>query len=249
LSPARIYSRDVATTAPLGPEEQRALAARFVATRDPDDRRRLVVANLRLVLTIAKSLGGANRPDFMDLVQEGNAGLIVAVERFDPSRGLPLAAYASIWIRAFILRHLMESRSAVRLTTTREGRRRFFERSLPSDISLDAPVRRTDDEGQGARHALGDFFPGDDRLRPDVAAEAREEVRQLREAVAQLAATLGPREREILSRRLLADDPPPLRRVGPMLRLSGERVRQLEHEMLARLRASLSPLGGAYRAA
>src|SRR4051794_36090670 len=94
------YSHDVATSAPLSPEEQRTLAERYAHDRAPEDKRRLTVANLRLVISIARNLGGKRRPDFMDLVQEGNAGLMVAIDRFDPSRGLTLSAYASIWIRA-----------------------------------------------------------------------------------------------------------------------------------------------------
>ncbi|HVX95565.1 MAG TPA: sigma-70 family RNA polymerase sigma factor [Polyangia bacterium] len=236
MTPQRNYSRAVAAAPLLTADEQRALSERFANGRAPQDKQRLVLANLRLVIAIAKSLGGANRPDFMDLVQEGNAGLIVAVERFDPARGLPLSAYASIWIRAFILRHLMESRSAVRLTTTREGRRRFFERTLPLDVSLDAPAAYGGDEAGGARGKVVDYLEGDERLRPDVAAEALEELRHVRDAVTRLSATLAPRDRAILSSRILAEDPVPLRRFGRTVRLSGERVRQLEKDMLTKLR-------------
>ena len=144
-----------------------SLADRFAHEHDPEDKHRLVMANLRLVLSIAKTLGGANRPDLMDLVQEGNAGLIVAIERFDPDRGIALSAYAAIWIRAFILRHLMESRSAVRLTTTRDGRRRFFERKLPTDVSLDAPASGGSADGGRARASLVDFLADDESLRPE----------------------------------------------------------------------------------
>jgi RNA polymerase sigma-32 factor len=249
VNTSHLYSVDLARAAPLGAEEQHALAERFAAEHAPDDKRRLVLANLRLVVSIAKNLGGASRADFMDLVQEGNAGLIIAIERFDPSRGLPLSTYASIWIRAFVLRHLMESRSAVRQTTTREGRRRFFERTLPADVSLDAPAHGADGDGP-PRASLVDFMAGDEGLRPDVAAERRDQARHLRRAVTRLEATLSSRERAILTTRLLCEDPVPLRRVGPMLRLSGERVRQLEKAMLGRLRTYLdAPDPAAHRAA
>jgi len=231
----RAYARDVASTSRLSPDEQEALARRFAATREPADRRRLVLANLRLVIAIAKSMGGsARRPDFMDLVQEGNAGLLVAVERFDPSRGLALSAYAGIWIRAFIMKHLMDSRSAVRATTTREGRRQFFEHSLPSDVPLDGQTPFADDEA----------------LRPDHRVEASDEVRRLRDAITRLEATLPARERAILSGRLLSHEPTPLRAFGPTVGLSGERVRQLEHQLLTRLKSSLTaPAAGERRLA
>lgn len=226
----RSYSRDLATTSRLPPDEQELLVRRFAATRSPEDRRRLVVGNLRLVIVIAKTLGGsAGRQDFMDLVQEGNAGLIVAIERFDPTRGVSLSAYASIWIRAYMLKHLMESRSAVRATSTREGRRQFFQRKLEADVSLDAH---------------GDRFHDDEVFRPDHAAEANDELRRLRGALNRLEDTLSARDRTILSRRLLAEDPVPLRKLGPTLGLSGERVRTLEKDILTRIRTYLEAPGG-----
>ncbi|HVU52357.1 MAG TPA: sigma-70 family RNA polymerase sigma factor [Polyangia bacterium] len=231
---SRSYARDVATTSRLPADEQELLARRFATRRCADDRRRLVLANLRLVVAIAKSLGGANRGDFMDLVQEGNAGLIVAIERFDPTRGVALSTYAAIWIRAFMLKHLMEGGRAVRATSTREGRRRFFERTLPSDVSLDAPASR-DEDGDRAPRVL-DHLRDDAAVRPDEAAEASDGLRRLRAALSRLERTLGARERAVLSGRLLTDEPVPLRRLGPSLGVSGERVRQLEQDLLTRIR-------------
>jgi RNA polymerase sigma-32 factor len=217
----------------LSSQEQDALARRYAKERDPRDARRLVLANLGLVICIARGMGGRDRNDWMDLVQEGNAGLMVAIERSDPNKGAALATYASIWIRAFILRHLMENGRIVRATTTREGRRRFFDRTLPADVSLDAPAAS---DGEPRKAAALDHVSGDDSLRPDVAAEARDELHRVRRAVARLEETLGARERVILRSRLLCDSPAPLRQVGTAVSLSGERVRQLEHEMLKRLR-------------
>jgi RNA polymerase sigma-32 factor len=232
------YSLAVATTSRLPEAEQQALAARYAATRAPVDKRRLVLANLRLVLAIARRLG-AGRADFMDLVQEGNAGLIVAIERFDPSRRLSFSGYASIWIRAYMLKHLMEASSAVRATSTREGRRRFFERTLPADVPFDAPARGGDDEPP----RVADLFPGADELRPDHAAEARDELRRLRDALARLEETMTARDRAILRGRLLCEEPVPLRRFGPRVGLSGERVRQLERDLLTRLRTYIGASG------
>jgi RNA polymerase sigma-32 factor len=244
-----LYSRDVQANPMLSAEEQQALACRFARGRDPRDARRLVLANLRLVISIAKNLGGAGRPDLMDLVQEGNAGLMLAVERFDPERGLKLSAYASIWIRAYILRHIMETSHVVRATTTAEGRRRFYARTLPSDVCLDAPAGRQAEDG-GSRASRLDFLAADDGLRPDVAVEAREELARLKTAVARLEATLDKRQRAILEGRLLSESPRPLRQVGAAIALSGERVRQLERDMLARLRALVvEPVDADVRAA
>jgi RNA polymerase sigma-32 factor len=229
LEALRSYSRDLATTSRLSAEEQDLLARRFAKTRSPEDRRRLVLANLRLVITIAKSVGGsAGRPDFMDLVQEGNAGLIIAIERFDPERGLPLSAYVSIWVRALMLKHLMGTRSAVRATSTREGRRQFFERTLPSDVPLDPEV---------------DHFHDDEALRPDRTAEASDEKRRLRDALIRLEDSMTARDRAILSSRLLSEEPVPLRQLGPSLGISGERVRQLEQDLMSRIRTYIGGPG------
>jgi RNA polymerase sigma-32 factor len=98
---------------------------------------------------------------------------------------------------------------------------------------------RDDEDGHGARASVLDFVAGDDRLRPDVAAEARDELARLQAAVAHLEATLSARERTILQSRLLSETPRPLRQVGSKVALSGERVRQLEHDLLGRLRTTL----------
>jgi RNA polymerase sigma-32 factor len=235
MSAHRLYSDALRAVPMLPPDEQHALACRYAKGRDPRDARALVLANLRLVVTIAKSLGGTSRVDLMDLIQEGNAGLMVAIDRYDPARGLKLSAYASIWIRAYVLRHLMETVRLVRSTTTEDGRRQFFERTLPRDVSLDAPVAAGEDGG--AKSALGDFFASDERLRPDTLAEERDELESLRRAVSRLEETLDARERVILRSRLLCESPRPLRQVGTKLALSGERVRQLERDVLGKLRA------------
>jgi RNA polymerase sigma-32 factor len=234
MTASRQYTHELHTFPALGAAEQDAIAARYARTRDPADARRLVLANLRLVVTIARTMSDARRADWMDLIQEGNAGLMVAVDRFDPARGLKLSGYASIWIRAFMLRHFMEARHVVRSTTTREGRRRFFERSLPHDVSLDAPVGP--DDGSPRLRAL-DLLTGDDGWRPDVAVETRADLQRLRAAVHSLEETLKPRERAILRGRLLCETPKPLRKLGRSLAVSGERVRQLEQDLLERLRA------------
>jgi RNA polymerase sigma-32 factor len=234
VSTSRLYSRDVHAAPTLSADEQHELACRYVRTRDPRDAQRLMLANLRFVLSIVTNMSGARGDDLMDLVQEGNAGLMVAIDKFDPTRGATLATYASFWIRAFVMRHLMEVGRVVRSATTREGRRRFFDRSLPRDVSLDAPAGR-DEQGSGA--SFLDFVPGEDDLRPDVAVEARSEHDRLRAALEELDRTLSARERVILQSRLLCDSPKPLRQLGTKLSLSGERVRQLEQDMLNRLRA------------
>jgi DNA-directed RNA polymerase sigma subunit (sigma70/sigma32) len=138
----------------------------------------------------------------------------------------------------------------VRSTSTREGRKQFFDRALPRDLSLDAPIGRGD-AGKASSSSFLDSVPANDDSRPDVVAEAHEEHERLHAAVAALEPTLTARERVILKSRLLCESPEPLRQLGPKLSLSGERVRQLEQHMLGRLRALVAgaPAEGLGRAA
>src|SRR5689334_22120120 len=140
------YARTLERIPIMPAGEQAVLAARYARTHDRRDADRLVLGNLRLVVKIARELG-PHRNDLMDLVQEGNAGLTHAVSRFDPRRGVKLTTYAVWWIRAYIMRHLMATSRMVSFASTREGRRRFFDRTLPApERSLDAPAY-SDDSG------------------------------------------------------------------------------------------------------
>lgn len=226
------YHRILDRTPVMPAAEQEAVAARYARTRDPRDAERLVMGNLRLVVKVARQLGGPHSRDLMDLVQEGNAGLIHAVRRFDPKRGVKLTSYAVWWIRAFIMRHLMETSRMVTFASTREGRRRYFDRSLPGpDRSLEAPAPH----GDGG-HRLIDVMPDDDDKRPDVRCEEQEYRARLQAALQAFPPTLDERERDILELRLLRDKPVRLADVGKRFAVSGERARQLEKRVRHSLR-------------
>ncbi len=231
------YSRLLARTPTMPAAEQQALVERYVRDRDRRDAERLVLGNLRLVVKIARELGGGYRGDLMDLVQEGNAGLTQAVDRFDPKRGMKLSSYAALWIRAYIMRYLMETSRMVRQTSTREGRRRFFDRTLPGmDVSLDAPVRHERNGGWDPAGSLLERLPDTDDNRPDVLFERREYLARVREAVDAFPRTIDKRGGTILKMRALSDKPARLADVGRRLAISGERARQLEARVLTGLR-------------
>ena len=173
----------------------------------------------------------------MDLVQEGNAGLSQAVQRFDPGRGVKLTTYAVFWIRAYIMRYVMTTSRMVSCASTREGRRRFFEGTLPGqDGSLDAPARRERDGDRIAGRPIGELMSADDGLRPDIVCEEHEYLAQVRRAVAAFRPTLDERQRGILEMRLLREKPARLVDVGKRFAVSGERVRQLEAGVRRNLR-------------
>ncbi len=125
LDPMGAYLREVQRHPLLTPEQTQELAVNFLKTQDPALAARLVTANLRLVVKIAYEYRRAYK-NIMDLVQEGNIGLMQAVKRYDPYRGVKLSSYAAWWIRAYILRFILNNWRLVKLGTTQAQRKLFF---------------------------------------------------------------------------------------------------------------------------
>jgi len=119
------YMREVQRHALLTPDEEHALAVRYTTTGDVAAAARLVTANLRLVVKIAYEYRRAYK-NMMDLVQEGNIGLMQAVKRYDPYRGVKLSSYAAWWIRAYMLRFILNNWRLVKIGTTQAQRKLFF---------------------------------------------------------------------------------------------------------------------------
>lgn len=107
-------------------EEETELATRYLENQDPEAAKRLVTSNLRLVVKLAFQYH-RQWSDVLDLIQEGNTGLVEALSRYDPYRGIRFSSYAQYWIRAMILRYLMDNYRMVRLGSTRHGRKLFFQ--------------------------------------------------------------------------------------------------------------------------
>jgi RNA polymerase sigma-32 factor len=125
LSAMMTYLRDVRRHELMSREEEHEVAVKFIETGDARLASRLVTANLRLVVKIALEYRTSHR-NVLDLVQEGNVGLIHAVHKYDPHRGVKLATYASWWIRAYILKFILSNARLVKLGTTQAQRRLFF---------------------------------------------------------------------------------------------------------------------------
>ncbi len=125
MDPMAAYMREVQRHSLLTPDEEHSLAVRYSETEDVDAAARLVTANLRLVVKIAYEYRRAYR-NMMDLIQEGNIGLMQAVKRYDPYRGVKLSSYAAWWIRAYILRFILNNWRMVKIGTTQAQRKLFF---------------------------------------------------------------------------------------------------------------------------
>jgi len=125
LDPMQQYLREVQRHPLLTPQEEHDLAVKYVGSGDVAAAARLVTANLRLVVKLAYEYRRAYK-NIMDLVQEGNIGLMQAVKRYDPYRGVKLSSYAAWWIRAYILRFILNNWRLVKLGTTQAQRKLFF---------------------------------------------------------------------------------------------------------------------------
>lgn len=125
FDPFAAYMREVQRHPVMTAEQTHELAAKFVQTQDPALAAQLVTANLRLVVKIAYEYRRAYK-NIMDLIQEGNIGLMQAVKRYDPYRGVKLSSYAAWWIRAYILRFILNNWRLVKLGTTQAQRKLFF---------------------------------------------------------------------------------------------------------------------------
>jgi RNA polymerase sigma-32 factor len=143
--PLQAYMRDVQRYSLLSPEQTHDLAVKYVTTGDVEAAKKLVTSNLRLVVKIAFDYRRAYR-NILDLVQEGNIGLMQAVKKYDPYRGVKLSSYAAWWIRAYILRFILNNWRLVKVGTTQAQRKLFFnlkkEKARLSAMGIDPTPER-----------------------------------------------------------------------------------------------------------
>jgi len=262
------YLQEISQYELLSREETEELAARFQETGDPDAAYRLVSSNLRLVVKVAMDFQKYWMQNFMDLIQEGNVGLVQATKKFDPYRGVKFSYYAAYWIRAYILKFIMDNWRLVKIGTTQAQRKLFFglnkERKLLEaqgflpevkllaerlnvkeseviemsqrmdnwDVSLEAPVRNDSEDEQ--KNFIPQEGPGIEEL------VASQEIRdRLGEVLVEMRDRLNEKERVILKRRLLSDDPLTLQTIAEQFGISRERVRQIEANLLKKLKKQL----------
>ena len=259
------YLHELRGHAPLSREEEHRLAVRLVEEGDPEAARLLALANLRLVVKISMEYRRA-WTNVLDLIQEGNVGLMQAVKRYDPYQGVKLSTYAAYWIRAYILKYLLDNIRLVRLGTTRAQRKLFFrlnkeKRALeaqgfevePKLIAERLDVSEADVVEMENRLAESDLSLdapvhreegsasfGDFISAGGADAEQRVSDQELRrvflEKVMAFAGSLDDRDRQIVEQRILAEEPRTLQEIGDEFGVSRERVRQLEARVVSRLR-------------
>jgi RNA polymerase sigma-32 factor len=254
----------------LTQEEEFQLAVRYRKYNDLEAAQKLITANLRFVVKVAfeyKSYG----VKLPDLIQEGNIGLMMAVKKFNPYKGYRFISYAIWWIRAYIQNFIIKSWSLVKIGTTQAQKKLFYkigkvrkalesggntekkyeylakdldvaksdiiemeQRMSSRDLSLDAPF----DEGHELTHL--DLLQEDSLNQEE--ALAREEEKKIREReVVNAMKRLNEKEVYVIKNRIMADSPLTLQEIGDHLRLSRERVRQIESEALKKLKKEINP--------
>jgi RNA polymerase sigma-32 factor len=252
-----LYRADAARGVRLTPERERELAVRYQQGEE-EARGPLIAGCLEYVVSIALEYRRWGAP-LEDLVQEGNIGLLKAVEHFDPDRGVRLATYARYWIRAEIREYVARHYRIVRLGASKGERRalRLYRKTREQRPDVLAAMSGLSTERVTALMPMlvaGEIslspHPDDDRQNllerlSDGAHSAEEalcdadEQRRVRDAVAKAVAELPARQQDIVRRRLLSDDPVTLERLGAAWGVSKERVRQLEEAAKARMRMRL----------
>jgi RNA polymerase sigma-32 factor len=252
----------------LTPEEEHALAVRYHEHDDVEAAYRLVTANLRLVVMVARRYERAFR-NLLDLVQEGNIGLMEAVKKFDPYRGIRFPSYAVWWIRAYVIRYIMNNFRLVKMGTTQAQRKLFFNlrkemdrleeegfEATPKLIASRLDVKPSEVVEMQQRMAARDLSvdtpigeDGDasmlDRLATDApttedaVADAHYQT-AIAQKMREFGETLSGKDKTIFEERLLAENPKTLAEIGESFGVSRERVRQIEERLKNRLKAYLT---------
>ena len=258
--PVRMYLKEIGKVPLLTAEEELEIAKRM-ADGDEEARKKLSESNLRLVVSIAKRYVGRGM-QFLDLIQEGNLGLIKAVEKFDYSKGYKFSTYATWWIRQAITRAIADQARTIRIPVhmvetinklirvSRQLLQEYGREPTPKEIAKEMgvseekvreitkiaqePVSLETPIGEEEDSHLGDFIPDDDIPAPAEAAA----FTMLKEQLTDVLDTLTPREEKVLRLRFGLDDgrARTLEEVGKEFNVTRERIRQIEAKALRKLR-------------
>ncbi len=266
LDPLQRYLAEIRRYPLLTREEEYALAVKVFEENDPDAAFKLITANLRLVVKIALDFQNIWMQNLLDLIQEGNVGLMQAVKKFDPYKNVKFSYYAAFWIKAYIYRFIMANWRLVKIGTTQNQRKLFFKLKKEKqalieqgfdpqpkllarrlgvspdeviemdqrlggwDVSLDQPVK--DDSDTERMELVGaESASAEDQL-------AQMQIEQiLQRKIGEFRERLDAREARIFEQRMLSDAPLTLQEIGDHYGVSKERIRQIETQLIKRLRA------------
>ena len=268
FDPLQRYLAEIRRYPLLSREEEHRLAVEYKEFGNVEAAYRLVTSNLRLVVMIAREYQKALR-NLLDLIQEGNIGLMEAVKNFDPYRGIRFPSYAVWWIRAYIIRYIVNDWRMVKIGTTQAQRKLFFnlrkeKEKLEAEGSAPGPKllaeRLNVKEGEVVEMEqrlanrdlsldapIGDgeeatplHFLADNKETPEESFATAEYRQLLSDKIEQFAAGLKDKELVIFRERLLNEEPLTLREIGARYGISRERVRQIEERVKRKLKDYLS---------
>jgi RNA polymerase sigma-32 factor len=268
--PFRMYLYEISKHPILTKEEESEIAERIYFRNDKEAEQKMVVANLRLVVKIALDYY-SYQLNVLDLIQEGNVGLLRAVKKYDPQRGTRFSTYASFWIRAYILKYLMDSWSIVKVGTKDSQRKLFFSLNKEKEKlekvgitpsaeilagNLDVSTEDIEDMEKrlyngdisledpvyGGGEEVMDTLSSDEDIEETVAEKEKREI--LSKRLIEFKKLLSEKERFIFEHRIMAEEPITLREIGERFNTSRESIRQLQARISKNLTKSLrsSPL-------
>jgi RNA polymerase sigma-32 factor len=261
------YEADIRQFRHLTREDEVELAEKLRDAADTDAAWNLVTSNLMLVVKVAKDYRWA-KVSLLDLIQEGNVGLMQAVRKFDPTKGVRLASYATWWIRAYILKYLLNNWHIVKTLTTQQHKLLFFKLRKekerlkvlgfdPTPKLLAKNLDTTEEQVEKVEKLLQvqdvsldaplfdepgvsliDTISDDQSFEEDLAEQDFRGI--LMRKVEEIAQTLSDKEKAILYDRILADEAQTLQAIAERFGLSRERIRQIEKRLLRKLKRLLS---------
>ncbi len=262
------YLAEISRYPLLTREEEQSLTRQYYETRDPEIASKIVTANLRLVVKIALDFQKFWMQNFLDLIQEGNIGLMQAVKKFDPFKGVKFSYYASFWIKAYILKFIMDNWRLVKIGTTQAQRKLFYNLQKekdriqalgfePAPKLISQRLNVSEQEVIDMEQRMGswevsldapikgdsdnkhmDFLPSS---ADSIEAEvARKEAdTNLKELLREFGEGLEGKEKVIFEERMLSEEPKTLQELGKVFNVSRERVRQIEVRLKKKLRQYL----------
>lgn len=263
--PLTLYMNEIKKYELLSPEDEKKFALEFFETKDPKAAEKLVTSNLRFVVKIAAEYSkfGAR---MIDLIQEGNVGLMHAVREFNPYKGVRLITYAVWWIRGYIQEYLMRQYSMVRVGTTQTQRKLFYqlkqERKKLEAMGIEPGVKllssrlgvseedvvtmsnRMQNRDVSLDAPIDGEYPTHlidlqaerDEAPVDEQLGLHEEVEQLKEKIDAIRDQLNEKEKYILEHRILGDPPLTLQEIGEKYGMTRERARQLEARVISKIK-------------
>lgn len=264
-----LYLAEIRRFPVLTAEEEYRLAVKFYEEKDLEAAHTLITSNLRFVVKIAGEYR-AYGMKMIDLIQEGNVGLMMAVRKFNPYKGFRLISYAVWWIRAYIQNYIISAWSLLKIGTTQAQRKLFFKlnqaknaiRNMIGDDDVPAASHSLDvkesefvemeqrlrgDYSLDSEIASGEGYTlleglADDRLNQEEVLAEHQEAALLQKEISRALTRLNEKERYVIEHRVSADEPMTLQEIADHFSISRERVRQIEEGALKKMKTILTPL-------